>query len=263
MTPPAGATARALAPADVAEAARRISALPAGRLPNEHEARQALAACGIDGPREALVATPEEAAQAAARLGYPVAVKGMAEGVPHKTEAGLVRLGLRSGDEVRAAAADVVAIAARLAPGRPCPILVAEMVRPVAELLVGARVDPDFGPVVVAGAGGILVELYRDVAIRLAPVSEAAALEMLRATRAAALLAGWRGRPRGDAVAAARAVAALSELIADRREQIAEVEINPLAVLEEGGGVRALDCLLVPRALAARADRAPGGGAPA
>jgi acetate---CoA ligase (ADP-forming) len=124
-------------------------------------------------------------------------------------------------------------------------LLVQPMVWPVAELLVGARVDPQFGPVIVAGAGGVHVELYKDVAVRLAPVSPAAAEEMLRATRAARLLDGWRGKPKGDIVAAAEIVSRLSHLIADLAGEVREVEINPLAVLTAGTGCLPLDCLLV------------------
>ena len=124
-------------------------------------------------------------------------------------------------------------------------LLVQEMVRLVAELLVGGRVDPDFGPVIVVGGGGMLVEVYKDAAVRLAPVSEATAHEMISETRAATLLGGFRDRPKGDVDAAARAVARLSEVVADFQSEISEVEINPLAVLERG--VVALDCVIVPR----------------
>jgi hypothetical protein len=124
-------------------------------------------------------------------------------------------------------------------------LLVQEHVSGVAELLVGGRFDPDFGPVIVVGAGGVLVELYRDVSVRLAPVSEDVAAEMIAETRAAALLAGWRGRPPGDVAAAAHAVARLSALVADFAGEIAEIEINPLAVLARGAS--ALDCLVVVR----------------
>lgn len=227
------------------DALRRLRALPRDRTPNEHEARAVLAAAGIPGPREALAQSADEAVQQAERIGYPVVLKGLTEGVLHKTEAGLVRVGLATSEDVRAAASELLEIGARLAPGRATPILVAEMVTPVAELLIGARVDPDFGPVVVAGGGGVLVELYQDVAVRLAPVSEDAAAAMLRATKAAALLGGWRGRPRGDLPAAARAIAALSRLIADARQDVAEIEVNPLAVLPEGLGAVALDALIV------------------
>ena len=168
----------------------------------------------------------------------------MVGGVAHKTELGLVRTGLRSDDELRVEARAMLE-RSRAAGGRFLGLLVQEMLRPIAELLVGGRVDPDFGPIIVVGGGGMLVELYKDAAVRLAPVSDEAAREMIRETRAAALLGGWRGRPAGDAAAAAHVVARLSEFIADFRDEIAEVEINPLAVLERG--VSALDCLVVPR----------------
>jgi succinyl-CoA synthetase beta subunit len=142
---------------------------------------------------------------------------------------------------VRRAAVDLLERAA----GRPITLLVQEMIRPVAEILVGARIDADFGPIVVVGAGGVMVELYRDVAIRLAPVTEIVAEAMIRETRAASLLSGWRGRPRGDVAEAARAVVALSCFIAEFRDDVAEVEINPLGVLPDGRGVIAMDALIV------------------
>lgn len=230
-------------PVDTAGARRRLAATPPGRTPAEHEARAVLAVYGIAGPRERLTAGADEAAAAATALGLPVALKVSARDVVHKTELGLVRLGLRSADEVREAARELLARARAAALGE-ARLVVAEMVTPVAELLVGARVDRDFGPIVVLGGGGVTVELYRDVAIRLAPVTEAVAREMLAETRAAALLGGWRGRPPGDAGAVARAVAALSRFIVDFAGEVAEVEVNPLAVLP--GGAVALDAVIVP-----------------
>jgi succinyl-CoA synthetase beta subunit len=152
-------------------------------------------------------------------------------------------VGIGSDDEMRAEARAMLERAQAVG-GRVLGLLVQEMARPIAELLVGGRVDPDFGPVIVVGGGGILVELYKDVAVRLAPVSEDTAREMIGETRAARLLGGWRGRPAGDVDAAAHAVARLSELLVDFQDEIAEVEINPLAVLDHG--VAALDCLIAP-----------------
>jgi acyl-CoA synthetase (NDP forming) len=145
-----------------------------------------------------------------------------------------------SDDELRLAAVDLLQRG-----GAAAALLVQELVRPVAEILVGARVDADFGPIVVVGAGGVMVELYRDVSLRLAPVTHTVALQMIAQTRAGALLSGWRGRARGDVEETAAAVVALSQLIADLRDDIVEVEINPLAVLEEGRGVSAIDALIV------------------
>jgi succinyl-CoA synthetase beta subunit len=126
-------------------------------------------------------------------------------------------------------------------------LLVQKMMSPVAELLVGARIDPDFGPLIVVGGGGVTVELYRDVAIRLAPISPQEALAALESTKAARLLEGWRGRPVGDKAAAARAISAISHFIVDCAEELQEVEINPLAVFEIGQGCAALDCVIIPR----------------
>lgn len=246
-TPPLSG-ASAATPADaLAEARRRLASIPSGRMPAENEARQVLAAYGVRGPREVLVTGVGEAARAATTLGYPVVLKGVVADLVHKTEAGLVRVGVRSEAEARAAAADLIERARQAGSGTLIGILVQEMVAPVAELLVGGRLDADFGPIVVVGGGGILVEVYKDVAIRLAPVTEAVALEMLQETRAGALLRGFRSRPAGDVPEAARTVAAVSRFIADFAGDIAEVEINPLAVLPEGRGVSALDCLIVPR----------------
>lgn len=242
------ATTAPLAPAPGApahtreEARRRLAALPADRVPAEHEARHVLAAYGIRGPRETVARSVDDAVKAARSIGYPVVLKGIVAGMAHKTEAGMVKLRLASDDEVRRAAVDLLQRG-----GAAATLLVQEMVRPVAEILVGARVDADFGPIVVVGAGGVMVELYRDVAIRLAPVTETVALQMIAETRAAALLSGWRGRARGDLRESAAAVVAMSQLIADFRDEIAEVEINPLAVLEEGRGASAIDCLIVRR----------------
>lgn len=207
------------------------------RIPAEHEAREILASYGIAGPREQFVSTADEAAQAATAIGFPVVLKGIVPGMIHKSDAGMVKLRLASADEVRQAARQMNA------PG----YLVQKMMSPVAEILVGARVDPDFGPLIVVGAGGINVELYKDVAVRIAPISEGEALAALAATRINRVLEGWRGAPAGDRKAAARGIAALSRFIADFAGEIAEVEINPFAVFAEGEGCLALDCVIVAR----------------
>lgn len=232
---------RALA---LAEASRLWASRDRSRAPAEHEARALVAPYGFEGPPERFVPDADQAVAAAREIGYPVVVKAMVGGVVHKTERGLVRVGLRSDVELRAEA-EAMLERARAAGGPVLGLLVQHMLHPVAELLVGGRVDPDFGPVVVVGGGGMLVELYKDAAVRLAPVSQETAREMIAETRAAALLGGWRGRPAGDVAAAARSVARLSEFVSDFQNEISEVEINPLAVLERG--VVALDCVVVPR----------------
>ncbi|MBM3951392.1 MAG: acetate--CoA ligase family protein, partial [Rhodospirillales bacterium] len=149
------------------EAERRLKGLPAGRAPAEYEARAVIEAYGIRGPRQTLVATPMDAAIAARALGFPVVLKGMVANMLHKSDAGLVKVNLRSEEEVRAAAEAMAAAQSRSV---WLGFLVQEMMKPVAELFVGARIDPDFGPAIAVGGGGVLVELYRDVAVRPAPV---------------------------------------------------------------------------------------------
>lgn len=226
------------------EARRRFNMLPADRLPTETEALHMLAAYGANGPRAALAETAEDARAAAAAIGYPVVLKGMVADVVHKSDAGLVKVGLRGDREVADAAKDMLE-RARAAGGKVLGLLVQEQLKGVAEILVGARVDPEFGPVIVVGGGGLLVELYKDVSIRLAPVDHETALEMIGETIAGKLLEGWRGNPKGDIAAAARTVAALSRFIADFQDRVAEVEINPLSVMAEGRGAVALDCVIV------------------
>ena len=209
--------------------------LTVGRMPAEHEARQILESYGIAGPREQYVATADEAAKAAQAIGFPVVLKGMVPGMIHKSDAGMVKLRLGSADAVRQAVEQMSA------PG----YLVMKMMSPVAEILVGARVDPDFGPLIVVGAGGIDVELYKDVAVRIAPISEVEALAALASTRISRVLEGWRGGPPADRKATARGIAALSRFIADFAGELREVEINPFAVFEAGKGCLALDCVIV------------------
>jgi len=228
-------------------AQERLRATATGRLAAEHEARALLESYGIVGPAERFVRTAGEAAHAARGIGFPVALKCLVEDVVHKSDAGLVKLRLNSEEAVRAAAEEMLSRARRIE-GKPLlGFLVQQMLTPVAEILVGARVDPDFGPLIVVGAGGVNVELYKDVSVSVAPISEEEALAALASTRISRVLDGWRGVPPGDRLAAARSISALSRFIADFADEVQEVEINPFAVLEEGKGGVALDCVVIPR----------------
>lgn len=230
----------------VGSARAALATLSRDRLPTETEARSALASYGLVGPQERLVQTPSTAGRAAVELGFPVVVKGLVRNVIHKSDAGLVKVGLRSVREVEEVAASMLA-RAREGTSELVGVLVQAQVFPVAELFVGARRDPQFGPLIVFGAGGVQVELYKDVAVRLAPIGEDEALAALASTKVARLLEGFRGSPVGDARAAACAISAVSAFAADFRDSVEEVEINPLAVLPDGHGCLALDCVIVPR----------------
>ena len=217
--------------ADAAPAPASLQALPAAAPPvtdaSYPAARAALAEAGVPFVPSRTVSSREEALAAAEELGFPVALKAL--GMLHKSDAGAVVLGL--GDELELAQAfdDLVA---RLAP-ESLSVEASESVAMGFELLVGARRDPRFGPLVVVAAGGLHAELLRDVAVALAPVDETAAEQLVHSLVSAPLLTGARGRTPLDVAAAARAVAALSRFAAAHPE-IAEVEINPLLVRRDG-----------------------------
>jgi acetate---CoA ligase (ADP-forming) len=163
--------------------------------------------------------------------------------VSHKTELGGVRLALADSDRVVAEARDLQ----RAMSGHDLAgFLVQEMVDGL-EMLVGVRDDEQFGPLVVAGLGGVFVEVMRDVSLRLAPVDVDEAGAMLRELRGASALKGFRGKPERDEEALARGIAGLSRFYLDHRPWLAEVEINPLMVLARGQGVRAVDVRTVRR----------------
>lgn len=225
--------------------AARLDLLPQGRLAAEHEARAALKQYGISGPPERFVESAEEAVAAAEAVGFPVVLKGIVENVIHKSDAGLVKVGLTSAEDVQREVTQMLRAASRL-DGKLLGFLVQRKLSSVCEIFVGARVDPDFGPLVAVGAGGIQVELYKDVAVRVAPIDVDGALRAIAQTRVAKLLRGFRGAPAVDIEAVARTVSAVSRFISDHADQISEVEINPLAVMAGSKGCVALDCVVVP-----------------
>jgi acyl-CoA synthetase (NDP forming) len=217
--------------ADGRPAPPALPSLPAAEPPLRDTgyaaARAALAEAGVPFGAARTVGDRDSALAAAASLGYPVVLKAL--GLLHKSDAGAVALGLRDEQELAAALDD---LAARLAP-ESFSVEAAEDVAAGFELLVGARRDPRFGPLVVAAAGGIHAEALHDVAVALAPVDEAAAEDLVRSLASAPLLAGDRGRPPLDIAAAARALASLSRFAAAHPE-VSEVEINPLLVRRDG-----------------------------
>jgi len=185
----------------------------------------------------------EEAVEAAAQIGLPVAMKLSVGGLLHKSDVGGVRVGL--GDEAAVGDAwDDLATAAE-ALGAPPRVLVQAMVPPGLEVIVGAKLDPAFGPVVMVGAGGIYAELLRDVSIRLAPVSAAEAAAMLDELGLAALLHGARGREPADVAALAEIVSRLSAAATAWQGEVAEIDLNPVIVLPEGNGAVIVDVAIV------------------
>jgi acetyl-CoA synthetase len=224
------------------EVARALASAPAAPIIGEARAKALLARYGIPVVAEAHAGDPESAAVAAERLGFPVVVKVHAADLAHKTEIDGVRLGLADAAAVRAATADVLAAAARAGiPGATA--LVQKMIPGGLELMLGARVDPLFGPLVVVGLGGVFVELLHDSVVDLAPVSPAGARAMLARLRGARLLEGFRGAPAVDRDRLAGIIARFSEFAADHAGQYREIDLNPL--IAAGGEIVAVDALIV------------------
>lgn len=214
---------------------------------SEHEAKKVLADYGITVTAEELVQTPEEAVRAAQRIGYPVAVKIASADIPHKTEAGGVRIGIADEASLRQACLDIQANAAAHAPDAHIDgLLVQAMVGGGVEVILGTVDDPQFGPAIMFGLGGIHAEVLKDVSFRVLPITRSEARDMVHEIRAFAILDGARGKPRADVEALVDAIVRLAALTLDQHDHIGEIDINPLFVLPEGRGVVAGDALIRP-----------------
>lgn len=221
------------------EARTIIEAEPGWLGPDRTEAL--LRAYGIPVPGSGLAPDVESAVSLAGRVGYPVALKLAAEGVTHKTDVGGVALNIRSAEQLRAEWAAMMGRVAERAPGAAVQGgYVQQMLKGAVELIVGVVRDPQFGPLVMAGTGGTQVEVTRDVAFDLAPLSARQAHDLLDQTAAGKLLAGFRGAPPADRDAAVEVIVRLAQIMVDLPE-IAEIEINPLMVMGHGEGAAAVD----------------------
>ena len=211
---------------------------------SEIEGRRLLADYGIPGPREFSASDEVAAVKAARRVGYPVALKILSPDIQHKTEIGGVRVGLEDDAAVAVAFREVMADARQHHPqARLDGVLIQEMLPSDAvEVILGVLRDPDFGPVVVFGSGGVMVELLDDSSLRLPPLSRAEALAMIGETRGARLLQGFRGRALADVDGLIDALVRLSQLAVDVGDLIAALDVNPLMVLPRG--VCAVDVLV-------------------
>lgn len=213
----------------------------------EYEAKRVLAEYGIPVTEEALAETIEDARAAAKRIGYPVALKIQSPDISHKTEAKAVRLGIQNEAELDSAFDQVIANArAYNAEAKIEGVLIQEMVAGGTEAILGVTNDPLFGPAVMFGLGGIFAEVLKDVSFRLAPVTHAVAHEMITEIKGYPLLAGARGKAPADVDALAETIVKLSALAIDLKDCLAELDINPLFVMERGKGVVAADALIKP-----------------
>ncbi|MBI4191649.1 MAG: acetate--CoA ligase family protein [Betaproteobacteria bacterium] len=224
-------------------AAQTLETMPGKQL-NEYDACRVFAALGIAQVQTEIITKPEQKTN----IGFPVVAKILSPDVLHKTDAGGVVLDIvNAGQLADAAKAILSRVDAKHPTAKINGILVQRMEKGLAEVIVGFRRDPQVGPIVVLGVGGVLAEIYKDIAIRLAPVGIEDARAMIGQVRGLAVIRGYRGLPRGDCDALAQAIVAMSQLAALKEHTVAEAEINPLIVKPEGEGVVAVDGLIVLR----------------
>jgi acyl-CoA synthetase (NDP forming) len=212
----------------------------------ESESKSLISAWSIPVNGEERVQSAVEAVQAAERIGYPVAMKVESPDILHKTEAGIVRLSLGDAAAVREAHVSILAAAKSYAPNAEITgVLIQEMVSGGTEVIVGVSVDPQLGPTLLFGSGGVMVEVYGDVALRNCPITAVEARDMLSEVKGTRLLEGFRGQPAGDIDALVQVLVNVSHMASNLDGQIAELDINPLIVLPAGQGVKAVDALVV------------------
>lgn len=206
------------------------------------ECRRIFAEAGIPLNASSFARTREEALAAGDRIGYPVVLKIVSPEIVHKTEVGGVRLQIRSREELGAAWDEMMrAVSARVPGARVDGVTVDEQVSGT-ELIVGSTRDPQFGPLIMFGLGGILVEIYRDVTFRLIPIERADALEMIEEVRGKQIYRGARGLPRADPDSLVEVLLAVSRLV-ERYPAIRELDLNPLVVTAKG--LRAIDARIL------------------
>ncbi len=214
------------------------------RIVPEYLAKQVLAAW-LPESRERLVTSAEAAADAAAILGFPVALKVQSPDLPHKTEAGGVRLNLTDRTAVALAYEAMLEAVARHRPDAGIDgVLVQRMAPKGHELIIGMENDPTFGPIIMVGLGGVAVELFADVVHAPAPIDEPGAERMIRALTSSRLLTGFRGAQPIDLAPVARLIASLSRAALTVRDQVASFELNPVIVHADGSGLTVADALL-------------------
>ena len=213
----------------------------------EEEGYEVLRAYGFPTPKSILGSTEDECVKAAKEIGYPVVMKIASPDIIHKSDAGGVKVGVKSDDELRAAFRSITESAKKYkADAKIKGVLVQEMVKSAKETILGASQDPTFGPVIMFGLGGIYVEVLKDVVFRVAPIDSREATNMVESIKTIKLLKGTRGEKPSDLKAIADSLQRLSQLVVDFPE-IKEFDINPLLVLEEGKGARVVDARIILR----------------
>jgi acyl-CoA synthetase (NDP forming) len=195
----------------------------------EFESKELLNEIGIPIPEQQLTKTKEETISAAEKIGYPVVLKLMAEDVVHKSDTGAVKLNIKNKEEVNHAFDDLMKIESK----SEKKISVQKMEKePITELIIGMTTDPQFGPALMFGIGGILVELLEDVSFRIAPITEYDAREMISEIKGFPILDGYRGKPKADIDAIVNTLLKISDLVV-KHEEIYEMDLNPVFIYDD------------------------------
>jgi acyl-CoA synthetase (NDP forming) len=237
---------RAATPAEAAAASKVRALIASGAAAlNEAQSKDLLRAYGIATPVEIATHSADEAAKAAERIGYPVVLKGVAAKLLHKSDVGAVVLHLANAEAVRSAYERIAANAGQAGVEQLDAMLVCQQISGGLELVLGLNRDPEMGLVVMAGSGGVLLELTRDVAFAAPPITRDKAHAMIGRTRTARLMGGYRGAAALDADAVESALVALGRIAEDLADVVQSIDINPFVVLPRGG--LALDALFVAR----------------
>ena len=211
----------------------------------EEEGYEVLQAYGFPTPQSILCTTEQEGIDAARQIGYPLVMKIVSPDIIHKSDAGGVKVGVKTDDELKSAFRTITENALKYkSDAKIKGVLVQEMVKSAKETILGASQDPTFGPVIMFGLGGIYVEVLKDVVFGVAPIDEQEAINMVESIKTIKLLKGVRGEKPSDLKAIADSLQRLSQLVVDFQE-IKEFDINPLLVLEEGKGARVVDARII------------------
>ncbi|MHA1783831.1 MAG: acetate--CoA ligase family protein [Candidatus Helarchaeota archaeon] len=204
----------------------------------EHESREVIKKYGIDVGKYMIATTAEEAAKAAKDMGFPVVCKITSPDIIHKTDAGGIKLHLESEDDVKKAFDEIIENAKKYkADAKIVGVNVQPMIKDgITEIIIGMTTDPQFGPALMFGLGGIFVEIYKDVSFRVCPITEFDAEEMIKEIKAFPLLDGFRGRPKADVKALIDILMKLSKLSIEN-EEIDQIDLNPVIALPKGAAI--------------------------
>ncbi|EHR77644.1 acetyl-CoA synthetase [Thermococcus litoralis DSM 5473] len=212
----------------------------------EYEAKQVLKAYGLPLPEEKLAKTLDEAIKYANEIGYPVVMKLMSPQILHKSDAKVVMLNIKNDEELKQKWKEIHENARKYRPDAEIlGVLIAPMLKPGREIIIGVTEDPQFGHAIMFGLGGIFVEILKDVTFRIIPIEEKDAWAMIKSIKGYPILAGARGEPPADMKAIVDMMLKVSQLVDDLKDYIKEMDLNPVFIYPEGEGAVIVDARII------------------